>query len=83
MNLIVTFFQNMTIDTLSKIVQISFYIVVGLTAVLTYISAKKGLLNTVNTEYQKKVINRLEEISKAEKMVSLCCEFSYVAGFSL
>lgn len=64
MNLIVTFFQNMTIDTLSKIVQISFYIVVGLTAVLTYISAKKGLLNTVNTEYQKKVINRLEEISK-------------------
>ena len=64
MNIILTFFQNMTIDTLSKIVQISFYIVVGTTVVLTYISAKKGLLNTVNTEYQKKVINRLEEISR-------------------
>ncbi|MCQ4191401.1 hypothetical protein, partial [Methylocystis suflitae] len=33
-------------------------------AVFTYISAKKGLLNTVNTEYHKKVIEKLYALSE-------------------
>ena len=33
-------------------------------AVLTYKSAKKGLLNTVNTEYHKRTFDKLEEISQ-------------------
>jgi hypothetical protein len=52
------------LDELLKITQILFYLVAGGVAVLTYRSAKNGLLNTVNTEYQKKVISRLDEIAK-------------------
>ncbi|MBH8575816.1 hypothetical protein I8752_23005 [Nostocaceae cyanobacterium CENA369] len=54
---------GLTIDDILKIVQISFYITAASVTVLTYRSAKNGLLNTVNTEYQKKVIAKLEEIS--------------------
>lgn len=51
------------IDTFLKLTQAGFYIVGGTVAVLTYRAAKIGLLNTVNTEYHKKVIDRLEDIS--------------------
>lgn len=54
---------ELTIDNALKIVQILFYITVATVTILTYRSAKNGLLNTVNTEYQKKVINKLEEVS--------------------
>lgn len=54
---------GLTTDDVLKIVQIFFYVTVATVTVLTYRSAKNGLLNTVNTEYQKKVINKLEEIS--------------------
>lgn len=54
---------ELTIDDALKLVQMFFYITVATVTILTYRSAKNGLLNTVNTEYQKKVINRLEEVS--------------------
>lgn len=50
-------------DTLLKIAQIGFYITASLIAILTYLKAKDGLLNPVNTEYQKRVIDRLAELS--------------------
>ena len=50
-------------DTLLKVVQIGFYITAASIGILTYLKAKNGLLNTVNTEYQKKVIDRLAELS--------------------
>lgn len=53
----------MTIDNWLKIVQILFYFTVGATAVATFLKAKNGLLNAVNTEYQKRVMDRLAEIS--------------------
>ncbi|GEM_PF-2511501 len=54
---------GLTLDDILKIVQIGFYITAASVTVLTYRSAKNGLINTVNTEYQKKVIAKLEEIS--------------------
>lgn len=53
----------MTLDDALKSAQITFYLVGGTLAVLTYLKAKKGLLNTVNTEYQKRVIDRLSTVS--------------------
>ncbi|MGB6067277.1 MAG: hypothetical protein WBG50_20925 [Desulfomonilaceae bacterium] len=50
-------------DTL-KVVQIVFYTVGVVLAILTYRAAKRGLLNTVNTEYQKRVMHRLQELSE-------------------
>lgn len=50
-------------DTL-KIVQIVFYTVGVIIAILTYRAAKRGLLNTVNTEYQKRVMDRLQKLSE-------------------
>ncbi len=50
-------------DTL-KIVQIVFYSVGVVIALLTYQAAKRGLLNTVNTEYQKRVMDRLQKLSE-------------------
>jgi tetrahydromethanopterin S-methyltransferase subunit B len=47
-----------------KIVQIGFYIVGTFLAVLTYRAARRGLLNTVNTEYQKRVMDRLQKLSE-------------------
>jgi len=46
-----------------KIVQIGFYLVGALVAILTYRAARRGLLNTVNTEYQKRVVDRLQKLS--------------------
>jgi hypothetical protein len=47
-----------------KIVQTIFYAVGVVLAVLTYLSAKRGLLNPVNTEYQKRVMDRLQKLSE-------------------
>jgi hypothetical protein len=54
----------MELDTLFKSVQAGFYLVAGFVAVLTYLSAKNGLLNTVNTEYHKRVIDGLSSLSE-------------------
>lgn len=54
----------MTLDEILKIVQIVFYITAGVVAVLTFISAKKGLLNTVNTEYHKRVFDKIDDLSQ-------------------
>ncbi|MFY0678552.1 MAG: hypothetical protein JXR18_14840 [Neptuniibacter sp.] len=50
-------------DVTLKIFQIGFYITASIIAVLTFIKAKNGLLNSVNTEYQKKVMERLSQLS--------------------
>jgi len=55
--------MNLELDDALKIVQICFYVVAGVVAILTYRAAKRSLLNTVNTEYQKHVIERLKELS--------------------
>jgi hypothetical protein len=47
-----------------KIVQIGFYIIAAIVAILTYRAARRGLLNTVNTEYQKRVMDRLQKLSE-------------------
>lgn len=49
---------------IASIVQICFYVVGATIAILTYRSAKRGLLNTVNTEYHKRVIDHLHELSE-------------------
>ena len=54
---------DISIDDALKLTQIAFYIIAGTIGVLTYRSAKKGLLNTVNTEYHKKVIERLRDLA--------------------
>ena len=46
-----------------KLVQIVFYAIGAVVAILTYRAAKRGLLNTVNTEYQKRVMDRLQKLS--------------------
>lgn len=55
----------MELDSLTKIAQIIFYFGGLLIGVLTYRRAKSTILNTVNTEYHKKVIERLAELSEA------------------
>jgi hypothetical protein len=54
----------MTLDDTFKIAQIGFYGLIAFVTVLTFWRAKEGLLNSVNTEYHKKVIERLEDLSK-------------------
>ena len=56
--------HKMILDSILIIVQIAFYLVVGSVAVLTYLKAKKTLLNSVNTEYQKRALQKVEEISE-------------------
>lgn len=46
-----------------KIAQIGFYTIAAIIAILTYRAARRGLLNTVNTEYQKRVMDRLHKLS--------------------
>lgn len=53
-----------SLDALLKAVQIAFYVVAGTVAVLTYRSARRGLLNSVNTEYKKRVMDRLAKLSE-------------------
>ncbi|THK41322.1 hypothetical protein E8Q33_09550 [Methylophaga sp. SB9B] len=50
-------------DIAVQIFQIIFYITASVVAVLTFVKAKNGLLNSVNTEYQKKVMERLALLS--------------------
>ncbi|RBP77911.1 hypothetical protein EBI01_19750 [Marinomonas rhizomae] len=50
-------------DIAVKIFQIIFYLTASVVAVLTFIKAKNGLLNSVNTEYQKKVMERLASLA--------------------
>jgi len=47
-----------------KIIQIGFYAIGTIVAMLTYRAAKRDLLNTVNTEYQKRVMDRLHKLSE-------------------
>jgi hypothetical protein len=51
------------LDTILPITQILFYVSAALVAWLTYRSARRGLLSPVNTEYQRRVIDRLSELS--------------------
>ncbi len=51
-------------DTMLQLVQIAFYITIATVAVMTFLKAKRGLLNSVNTEYQKKVLDRLANLSE-------------------
>jgi hypothetical protein len=51
-------------DLAVKIFQMAFYFIASTVAVLTFIKAKNGLLNSVNTEYQKKVMERLSSVSE-------------------
>jgi hypothetical protein len=53
----------MQLSTIAQIVQIAFWLVAAVLAVLTYRSAKRGLLNTVRTEYMKRVMDRLADVS--------------------
>jgi hypothetical protein len=46
------------------IFNIIFFVVVGTVTLLTYKSARRGLLNTVNTEYQKRVMDKLSSLSE-------------------
>ncbi len=52
-----------TLDEWQKTAQIAFFTVGIVISILTYLKARRGLLNTVNTEYQKRVMDRLKEIS--------------------
>lgn len=47
-----------------KIVQICFYTIAAFVAILTYRAARRGLLNTAYTEYQKRVMDRLQKLSE-------------------
>ncbi|MCA4158042.1 hypothetical protein [Priestia megaterium] len=60
--------KSLALKDIAVLVQICFYIIGATIAILTYRSAKKGLLNTVNTEYQKRVMDHLESLS--EKLYS-------------
>jgi hypothetical protein len=47
-----------------KIIQITFYGTGTIIAILTYRGAKRGLLKSVNTEYQKRMMDRLHKLSE-------------------
>ena len=47
----------------AQLVQMAFYATAATLAILTYRSAKRGLLNTVRTEYQKRVMDRLADVA--------------------
>lgn len=54
----------MDLDSIAKLAQILFYAGGLLIGALTYRRAKSTILNTVNTEYHKKVIERLADLSE-------------------
>ncbi|GBQ42114.1 hypothetical protein CFR79_14580 [Komagataeibacter saccharivorans] len=56
--------SSIKLDDTLKAVQIAFYVVGTSVAVLTYRAARRGLLNTVATEYQKRVMDRLQQLSE-------------------
>ncbi len=51
-------------DNVFRIVQTIFYAAGTILAILTYRAARHGLLNSVNTEYQKRVMDRLHKLSE-------------------
>jgi hypothetical protein len=57
--------MQLSLDEIQKVAQIAFYVTLAVVTVLTFLRAKKGLLSNVNTEYHKKVIERLDALSKA------------------
>lgn len=54
---------RLALEDWQQIAQISFYLFTAGLALLTYRSAKRGLLNTVNTEYQKRAMDRIQQLS--------------------
>lgn len=56
--------MDINLDNIQKIAQILFYVTVALITIFTFLRVKRGLLSNVNTEYHKKVIERLDELSK-------------------
>ncbi len=54
----------MTIDDFLKVAQILFYLTAAIIAILTFLSAKKGLLNPINTEYHKIAFVKIKELSE-------------------
>lgn len=56
--------MGLTLDDWQGLAQIAFYVTVIIVTILTFLRARKGLLSTINTEYHKKVIERLDEVSK-------------------
>ncbi len=54
----------MSSELVLRYLQIAFYASAIAVAWLTYWSAKRTLLNSVNTEYQKRVLDRLAEVSR-------------------
>ncbi|WP_394558018.1 hypothetical protein [Priestia aryabhattai] len=65
LNHISTAIKSITLKETALFVQMGFYIVGAIIATMTYRSAKKGLLNTVHTEYQKRIMDHLERLSEA------------------
>ncbi|PES94726.1 hypothetical protein CN510_16910 [Priestia megaterium] len=61
---IISQMKSISLKDYAALVQIGFYIIGATLAILTYKSAKRGLLNTVNTEYQKRVMDHLHELSE-------------------
>jgi hypothetical protein len=55
---------ELTLDQWLKITQLVFYVLASVAVFLTYLNARRGFLNTVNTEYQKQVIQRLRELAQ-------------------
>jgi hypothetical protein len=52
------------LDDVQKLVQIGFWLISGTVVILTYLRARKGVLSTVNSEYQKRVMDRLQKLSE-------------------
>jgi hypothetical protein len=65
-------FEALDLQSLLWGVQALFYVVSGVVIILTFLQAKRTLLNPVNVEYQKRVIENLYNISN-----SLIDEFDY------
>ncbi|MED3981281.1 hypothetical protein [Priestia megaterium] len=64
LNHIITTIKSITLKETALFVQMGFYIIGATVAIFTYRSAKRGLLNTVHTEYQKRVMDHLERLSE-------------------
>jgi hypothetical protein len=54
----------MDLDTAATVVQLAFYVIGATVAILTFRSATRGLLNTVNTEYQRRAMDRIQDLSE-------------------
>jgi hypothetical protein len=52
------------LENVVKLTQIIFFLTTGALAVLTYLRAKKTILSTVNAEYQKRVMDRLDALAR-------------------